>query len=202
MTILEVISSDDVYLGLSAMLDEEISKIEKYPPQVTTFKTASISLIFFKNGELIKKDVFTDGLAHSNKSFLSMLKALIYQTSDWVKITAVCALIFLCVRRIYEVVLFLTLAGLCSALFFKFLSAQNRDKQLFKDSFYSDSKQKEPEVCSIKDAIRLAIFRASEEIASAYIGKKSDYDSVFAKAQIQVIRNHKLYQYETQEIKL
>ena len=74
-------------------------------------------------------------------------------------------------------IIFLKLGGLFHPLFLKFFYTQNGGKQLFKDFFYSDIKEKEPEVCSFKDAIRLAIYRASELIAIPYIRKERDYDS-------------------------
>ena len=200
MVFLEVVEGDEVYVSLYRSLDKEITKIEQYPSSVTTLKTANIVLTLIQEGLVHKKEVYQRRIYGSNVTILTFLKALLFKVPDWVKAVGLCLTLLMLYKFVTAILSIISLACIC--IFF--ISRSQRLYVIFKHLFesYDANHQEERSLnVSIRESIKESIYEASQNISDAYI-KKKGCDSILARANIEVIRSGKLFQYKTEDIEI
>ena len=200
MLFYEVVEGDEVYESLYGSVDKEITKIEQYPSSVTTLKTANIVLTLIQEGLVLKKEVYQKRINGSNVTILTFLKALLPKVPDWLKAAGLCLTLLMLYKFVTAILSIIALACICIFL----TSRSHRLYVIFKHLFehYGASHQEERSLnVSIRESIKESIYEASQNISDAYI-KKKGCDSILARANIEVIRSGKLFQYKTEDIEI
>lgn len=210
MSLLETVNCDEVYLPLYDEVEKVIAKVKKYPATVTTFKTAHIVLTLIQNERSKDSVIYPRTFFEYDVEIMNIVKGrvlnILNHAPTWLRIFAVFAgfvgMVLVIKKYIVSIVCIIT-----TAVVFFFIASRLNILRPTLERFYEylldqDHSEKAFSInLSLKESILLSLYEASQQIADTYI-RKGAYDSILVKANIEVIRSGKLFQYETEEIEI